>query len=409
MQQFERVQFLSLIVLVGFFSAVVFHYFNNFYLAWPVPKTFLFEPSCLKLFGDFYPIYGSAEHFDPYSVTPSSGSLYFPFNYVMYYPFTLLEAKYSVLVFLFIGITFFVVFNFYYFKLKGSGVTIFSKMQNIFILSFLSYPFLFSVERANSEWLIYIFCALFLFLYEKKKIAAACFFLVIAIAMKGYVGIFLCLLIFDKRYKAVFGLLIGVACLEILSLLVFKGSVIHQLKILFANLDWFKSYFVQSNITLLFNSSLYALTRVCFNIYHHVSWQALGVVSNKHIFLYSLVAAFSLLSVLLVLLNPFKCSSLVRQRWEVLTALVACTLLFPEASFDYHMLLLYLPIYLFVNSPESTAKKDKVYCIIFGLLLIPKSYYFIFGEYTLNSGVNTILLLILLGCILLQGVFSGSK
>ena len=63
-------------------------------------------------------------------------------------------------------------------------------------------------------------------------------------------------------------------------------------------------------------------------------------------------------------------------------------LLLPHVSFDYKLILLFVPLILFINSNQRY-KSDWFYMSVYALLLIPKSYYFL-PHFTTNSGAQDI-------------------
>ena len=56
--------------------------------------------------------------------------------------------------------------------------------------------------------------------------------------------------------------------------------------------------------------------------------------------------------------------------------IVFAMLLLPSVSADYKLLLVYLPLVLFLNT-EGEGKLELVYIVLFALLLIPITYYFL--------------------------------
>jgi len=51
-------------------------------------------------------------------------------------------------------------------------------------------------------------------------------------------------------------------------------------------------------------------------------------------------------------------------------------LLIPISVYDYKLIFLFVPLYFFVNEKQPS-KFDKIYTILFGLLLIPKHYWIV--------------------------------
>jgi hypothetical protein len=91
--------------------------------------------------------------------------------------------------------------------------------------------------------------------------------------------------------------------------------------------------------------------------------------------------------------------------WKKIAALTAASLVLPQVSIDYHMINIYLPLYLFANdkSKASNSKSDLIYTIVFGLLLIPKNY-FLIANYSIAHWSETGFLLLLLGMIIAENM-----
>jgi len=83
----EKISMLSLIILVGFFVAVVFHYVQGVYLGNGYPNnTFLFHPE--PRFSDFYNVVFANTDLNPYM--RSDPMMQFPFMNITGYIFSLL-------------------------------------------------------------------------------------------------------------------------------------------------------------------------------------------------------------------------------------------------------------------------------------------------------------------------------
>jgi hypothetical protein len=68
--------------------------------------------------------------------------------------------------------------------------------------------------------------------------------------------------------------------------------------------------------------------------------------------------------------------------WKKVTLLVFSMCLLPHVSGNYKLLSLFIPIFLFINSPGyKDEKHDLLYTLLFAFLLIPKNYRFIANLY----------------------------
>lgn len=411
MNRENKIELMCAIVLVGFFLAVTFHYIIGFYFKHAYPlNTFLFEPGTGKQFSDFKPIYFAASHLNPYDLAPSSGGVYFPFTYLIYFFFTFFHLKNSLFIFLTLFISFMCWLTHRYCKInyypsENLLANRVANFKNIFILTLMAYPTLFCIERANSECLIFIFAGLFFINYSQKKFFLSAIFLACATAMKGYFGLFILLFLLDKHYKEAFIFCFLTGLFTVVSLILLKHSIFYQLVILKQNLIWFRSYFVMSDISLMYNTSLYAATKVFAHLLHHVPPGGVIPTSLANINHYSVCAGIFLVFIILYL---FFFETVF---WKKVTVLTACCLLLPQISFDYHLVQIYFPIFFFINSDRSEIfrKNDLIYTVIFSLLLIPKNFYLIYGEYSISSFLNTLLLASLIALIVGENLVGKFK
>lgn len=77
-----------------------------------------------------------------------------------------------------------------------------------------------------------------------------------------------------------------------------------------------------------------------------------------------------------------------KEFWKKVAILVVTMLLLPHISADYKLIHIFLPLFLFINVSKPN-RLDKVYIVLFGLLLIPKDYYLL-SKVISDSGVSDI-------------------
>lgn len=404
MNKKNKIALLSVILLIGFFLAVVFHYAMGFYGSHTYPyNTFLFSPTSSAVFSDFYPLLTAVKHLDPYETLDPGASMYFPFSYLIYFFFAQLPRLIAITLFLAIFLTTIWTFSSYYFKeIKTSSL---DNLKNVFILTFLSYPMLFCFERANAECFTFVLTAFFLFFYQKEKFYLSAFFLACTVSMKGYTGFLILLFLFDQHYKAFVLALATTAGLTVGSMLLFKHNLMTQLTNLQSNIGWWTHYYALSDIALTFNPTLFSLTK--WILHHFQSGASTQAMLQANIHLLKIYSIISLGLILVVIANVYFFETTL---WKKVAALIISSLLFPAISFDYHLIQLYLPLYLFVNANSENSKSDLIYTILFALLLIPKNYHKFthvfgpYGSYTSNSLLNTLLLLSLLSFMMFQNM-----
>jgi len=370
-----------IIVLAGFILSVVYHtvmakVFGYDYYPY---NTFLFWPE--DRFNDFFNHFYTAKHLNPY-YPPNLFTVYFPFTYFCVYLLTFLPAKVAFA--LLFGI-FICSFAYYVFRnLPASDYL--GRISGVIILTFLSYPILFTVDRGNLEILVFLFLLLFVNYYQKGDNVKSVIFLSLAIAMKLYPGVFVVLFCADKKYKNIIYTGVLVLALSVFSAAVLEGGVQASLQGLQNNLGLFKEAYMRSVMGLHFNTSLYG---------------AITILGKKFTFLsivikyYTVLAliAFALISLFIVLKE--------KEFWKRVSLLVFMMLLLPQVTFDYKMIHLYIALMLFLNSHKQS-QHDMLYAMLFGLILIPKDYLIIQPDISVAVFLNPLLMLMIAGTILLD-------
>src|SRR3990167_3273519 len=190
MNEETKIEFISLLILLGFLTAVIFHYVVAVYFGAPFPlNTFLFLPP--SKFSDFFSVYLAAHKLAPYTAQlPPEGSVYFPWAYLAMYPFICWGKYVSLIIYCIFCLTAIIGFCSYYFQRKEypntdlyySNVAL--NIKNIIIFSLMTYHVIFSFERGNVEFLIFIFLGFFVLFYNKQNYIKSSIFLASAIAMK---------------------------------------------------------------------------------------------------------------------------------------------------------------------------------------------------------------------------------
>jgi len=186
-----------------------------------------------------------------------------------------------------------------------------------------------------------------------------------------------------------------VAGLTFISLFLFKGSLSHQLDVIRSNWVQLQEHFYDQDLT---HWDFHASPILDFLVVFHVK------ITKEILSLYTLCAIAALIIICVVL---FFLETIL---WKKFAALAVASLILPQISIDYHMLRIYLPLYLFVNDKDYRPhqKMDLIYTLIFGLLLIPKNYFSIAG-YSAAHWLETGLLLLLLSLIISENISIGWK
>ena len=85
---------------------------------------------------------------------------------------------------------------------------------------------------------------------------------------------------------------------------------------------------------------------------------------------------YSVLSVIIAVPLSIYTIFFEKEMWKKVALIIFAMLLLPSVSADYRLLLVYLPVVLFLNA-EGEGKLDPIYTILFALLFIPITYYFL--------------------------------
>lgn len=396
MEKSEKISLLALIVLIGFFFSVLFHYVVGFYLDLkPSYATFLFNPD--QAFSDFYDIMFILRSREPYAL--ASRISYVPFGCLSLLPFSLFPYKLQNLILYFVvALSFLFSANYKYFSCENCSKYV--NFQNIFILTMLPYPVLCLLDRGNTDMLVLMMIFLFAFYFQKEQSLKSAVFLGIANAMKPYFLLFSILFLFQKRYKEFFLSLFMTGFLTLVSLFVFKGSISEQLSVLFDNLKIFNSLVIAGPLGLPGNSSLFGSFKV---LYYFVTNQL--CLTNRIV-----QHLYTIISFTLMILTTF-CVYKDNVFWRQITLLTLFVLVSSAITFDYKLVLLFVPIWFFVETKEKT-RFDKFYIACFGLLFIPKHYFMLMadGAYRISvqSLINPMIMLVFMG-VLIYDLYASLK
>jgi len=374
MERTRKIQIISTIVIIGFVLAVFYHYFMGAYLGHDYPySTFLFDPS--DKFADFLKPLNCGKTLSPYSrrgvetTCMSISVVYYPFGELFFYPFSLIHGK---SLWIFLGI-FLIGWSNFVFKNFSQNNKL-ANLRDIFILSLTSYPFLFTMDRANLEGYVFLFVVGFCYFYNnnnKWKALLGSICLSLAIAIKPFPSLFLLLLVIEKKWKNIFFIIISSVIINIASVLCFKDDFWVILSATKNNQNEVITRGVIQNLNWDHGHSIIGMLKSL--LYIVMSFGNLGdqeIVENWSPLLFNIG---TILSVIIFLVTAWYILFKERQFWKIIALITFLMLLLPPLSNDYRLLYIFLPIAFFVNDNRET-KNDLIYTILFGLLLIPKSY-----------------------------------
>lgn len=393
MEKYKKVSLLANIVLVGFVLAVIFHYVLGFYLGKPFPfNSFLFNFSLI--FNDFTNFLPKIKGFAPYT-PPADWQQYFPLSYLTLEPFAYIKSQLlSCFLYLLVFVSFFYYINIKFFHCDGLRKG--QNYQNILILTFISYPFLCLVDRGNFDMILFIFFAFFIFVFQAKKYQLAAVLLGVLNAFKPFSLLFLLLFLFEKKYREFF-LSIGTSFLLIIGgFLCFKGNIFDQISVMLQSWILFEKQYIYDRgyFGMINSSSLYPVLKFFLCGYKFEKLISIKILADIYKY-------FSMVVTILIAFFTFK----EKVFWKKISLITLYTLLIPHNIYDYKLIFLFVPIYLFVNAEKT--KLDLLYTILFGLLLIPKHYYIIdlmdgINRFSLSMILNPLILLIIIGLIVYE-------
>ncbi len=392
----EKVFYMGFVILAGFVAAVIYHYWMGVYLSKPYPfNTFLFNPQ--DRFNDFFVMYDLDKGFNAY--THNLINSQFPFLNLVAALFALISRDASLFLYIAVVITGFSYFNFVF--IRGAKNTI----TWVFIFSLLTYPLLFTLDRANLEGLVFIFLALFIYFYWRRHFMVSSIFLGAAIAMKVFPVVFLVLFLSDRKYKEMFA---GIAAAVIFSagaLLALNGSFFKNLNEFLStkNFDIYSAYLGPKHIVQR-GVNIFSVLKIYLIHFKMIAKTDMTQLLNRYAELS--VVFFAGLAAYVVFVE--------KEFWKKVAILVISMLLLPQLSGDYKLIHLFLPLFLFINAPKG--RQDLFYALAFGLLLIPKDYWMI-NEVVSDGGqdiswaviINVAIMVIMLAVIVIEGLLRARK
>ena len=381
----QRAETISTVVIIGFFFAVCFHYVLHFYFGRPYPyATFLFDPVPHQ--SDYRVVVSSAESLDPYRYDGGSVGNYFPFTYVCALVFGAFR-RLGLYLFMLLSLGGIVA---YFYRQSGiradAQINSLGKIRLTFTLVVMSYPILFELDRANFESLTFLLIAAGAFLIGERRFRLSIIPLALAIAMKGYPLVFLALYLPGRRYREIgqsIALSVGV-CLAVMSLL--HGGVLQNVRGFASGLRLFQDSYVvhgAGGMGVRLNSSLFA---------------PLGLLNSNPVFIRHALTYYNVFALLSGGAIAWLLATRRVERWKAEYLLVAAALVLPFLSYDYKLLLLFIPLASFLNSARRD-EADAFYCASFGAMLIPKNYVILGGhagivnDVTISSLLEPLILL----------------
>jgi len=420
MEKIKKLNIITGIVLAGFIIAVIYHFILGFvfHLEYPY-NTFLFNPAIrFSDLTDNYYIFDTLK-FSPY-VQPHHVN-YFPFCMLTIYLFRLLPFMFSCVLFYSIVVNYFVFYNYKNIEKGLSSVSHFKIIIISCILSFLSYPFLIMMNRGNNDFLLFIFISLFIYFFMKEKYIKSALMLSMPIAMKAYPIIFIPLFLMKKKYKESFYCILSVLFLTVISLALTNEPLLTNLHWFARHMEYYKNTYIIHNGSM-WGISLFSIVKFfifwangCIKLFPHYI-DNLPFQFNSFIFscdqsIFALITKALKIYMPLAILSVLAISAysifIEKEFWKQVLLLFICSMIFPPSSSDGKLFVVFIPLWIFINS-QSKSKKDWLYAILFGLILIPKNYLqFIdpagYDNFNISFILNPLILIIMSTTIIVEG------
>lgn len=403
----EKVLFTCFVVAIGFFISVLWHFevsitADNHY---PL-NTFIFRPE--DQFMDFLNNFDMGR--DGYSINQADRAVFPFFMLISRILYFIIDRVIALKIYLFM---FLIIFTF----IVGRELSFLEanlKWLCTILIVLFSYPFLISMSRANFENASFILLLLFVLSYRRGKFLLSSVLLGLACAIKPYAFVFFPLYLSDRKWREmIFGMMTFVV-IDLISLLLLPGNLASNLAGMQTNLALYNQVYVVGNEGIYFSSGLFNLLKVL--IFFNPSRYYFQSTADVQSFIQSLMKPY--LMVMLILF-ALVCLILVIHKielWKKVAVLMCCMNLLPYICGDYRLLYVFLPLLLFFPL-DFYGNLDKIYLIIFTLLLIPKSFiHFTFNpvfnvnpnEVTESVLLNPLLMLALLALILVSTIRTAS-
>lgn len=360
MDRDEKLRLSSLITLSGFLCSIIFFIFLRTFYGLDYPYTsFLFRPNDRWM--DFINLVIISDN--PYLIV--RGWPNFPFLYKIAWMFNLVGWVPSLALFLYFFIVFFGHVAWINFKSSNTLLTV----KNVLFIGFLSYPFLFSFDRANFELIVFV-CLYFFIYYYKKYPIVATMLLSVAVALKVFPAIFAILFLFDKKYKHVLFVAFLSLFLTFVSYATMPGGLQVNFIMHLKNMDLYNLDYGLGNNGLMFGNSLFGAIKFLLILFD----SRLAVGDTMRSFMNGKIVIYYMVSCLVAAIFLIYIYFVEKRYWKKVTILVFLLNLFPLVSGDYKLLHIFIPFFLFINA-DCKEKEDWVYVILFCILLVPKSYF----------------------------------
>jgi len=405
----------ALFLVICAVSAIAFK--EYFFIGSP-----LFFGDNSDLFMDFYNVNAFVEDMDPYI---GHGSSYPPFVLLIAKIFSFFadytvsgkaaRASYAGVVSLviFYVICLIPMYIMLYKAFKRNGFSL-RYVNLIFIAFVLSSPFLYGFFRGNYIFLSLTLSAFFFMYYRdprKHMRALSLICLAMSVGIKLYPAVFALILIRDKRWKDFLLVVLYCVILVVVPFFFFKGGAIANAKSFVTNLIVFSNqpYKFTSNGTVFTNFYSYGVSAANFVRMLYCMISGTSVIDCPE-YITLLGTLFNLAVMAMIV-----CSAMVtRSRWKHVAAMVLVQTLFPDPSYVYSLIFMFIPIVMFVIDSNKKRGGDVGYALLFILIMSPVQLGYVIAPYSdglqygfsFSNLVQTVALLVMGVTLFIDGVRS---
>ena len=380
-----KIRTVRAIVIVGFIFASLVCLAMRLLLHRGYPdNTFLFDPH--DRFHDETNL-AQIRH-DPYRSLAINGNL-LPLFYLFLSAINVAGLKVGLAVYMAAFLVFF--FAYAWRSLQGAGHA--ATLVNCLVFSFLAYPFLFCLDRANPEMYEFILLACFVGWYQQGAMLKASAALAVASNFKPFPLFFLLLYVGERRWRDLAICLALSAVLLVGALLAFGRDMVANVRDLLLILHHYNEGYVVGDNGLYFGDSLFGMMKVLYYLaaHHH---------RDVHV-VREMLSGYLVFSVLAFLVVAAFIAFIEKTYWKRIALIVLTMDLLPPVSADYKLLDLFIPLFLFLNAGVR-GQADRVYCVLFALLLVPKNFYPVHGSLISVSVVLNPLLMSALAALIIR-------
>jgi len=375
----QRRRIITAIVALGFGLSMFFHYFQSALAGrWYPYNTFLFDPK--YRFSDLLVLWDYTAERNPYY---SLSAVYPPFAYVPLYALTTVKVyETAVAILALVLLTSLVLLAFDFLNKTG----LWERLETTLVLTVMSYPVLFLLDRANVEILTFAGITMFVVLLRSGHVWASTIPLACAIAIKPLLAPFLLPLVHKQRGLPL-ALTLGLTVLLTVGAALFlEGGIPRSIAGLSRALADFHQTYELGPHGLQHNVSLFGLL--------HLMLGALSPTSLGHgsIFLAQLSTLWMYVNILLLATIAWIVLRYPLNEWRSYALIVAATLLLPRVSFDYRLIYVLIPTLAFIIGRERDPRENLI-AVIFALLLVPKDYGWLLGDVSIAVILNPLLLI----------------